>query len=175
MKEKQKRGANGGFTLVELIIVVAIIAVLAAVLAPRYMQYVESGREANDAQIATSIMRATTAAMNDPSNNIPSGIDITITWHSVDDGSSVAGWGSEGTIEVDADVISYSSTINSALRQPLLEVMGWYDAEEPRDKWVGKLGESAVASGTDFQFTIRTSTGEISGIPAEWVAMGVDG
>ena len=38
------RKNNKGFTLVELIIVVAIIAVLSAVLVPQYIQYVEKSR-----------------------------------------------------------------------------------------------------------------------------------
>ena len=38
------RKSNKGFTLVELIIVVAIIAVLSAVLVPQYIQYVEKSR-----------------------------------------------------------------------------------------------------------------------------------
>ena len=41
---KKFRKNNKGFTLVELIIVVAIIAVLSAVLVPQYIQYVEKSR-----------------------------------------------------------------------------------------------------------------------------------
>ncbi len=75
---------NKGFTLVELIIVVAVIAILAGVLAPQYLQCVERSRETNDIQVATQIMRATTTVMNVPKNNLPSGTDFTITWHSVE-------------------------------------------------------------------------------------------
>ena len=39
------RKSNKGFTLVELIIVVAIIAILTAVVAPQYVKYVEKSRD----------------------------------------------------------------------------------------------------------------------------------
>ena len=43
-----ERKNNKGFTLVELIIVIAIIAVLAAVLAPQYVRYLERSRIGTD-------------------------------------------------------------------------------------------------------------------------------
>lgn len=45
---KNKKMNNKGFSLVELIIVIAIMAVLVAVLAPQYMRFVERGRVASD-------------------------------------------------------------------------------------------------------------------------------
>ncbi len=45
---KNKKMNNKGFSLVELIIVIAIMAVLIAVLAPQYMRFVERGRLASD-------------------------------------------------------------------------------------------------------------------------------
>lgn len=43
-----KKLNNQGFSLVELIIVVAIMAVLVGVLAPQYLKYVEQSRESSD-------------------------------------------------------------------------------------------------------------------------------
>ena len=43
------RKSNKGFTLVELIIVIAVIAILSAVVAPQYIKYVERSRQGVDA------------------------------------------------------------------------------------------------------------------------------
>ena len=47
---------NKGFSLVELIIVIAIMAILIAVLAPQYIKYVEKSRKAKDDKIAGEIL-----------------------------------------------------------------------------------------------------------------------
>ena len=49
---------NAGFTLVELIIVIAIIAVLSAVAAPQYLKYVEKSRISTDMETAAVIETA---------------------------------------------------------------------------------------------------------------------
>ena len=49
---------NLGFTLVELIIVIAIIAVLSAVAAPQYIKYVEKSKISTDMDTAANIQSA---------------------------------------------------------------------------------------------------------------------
>ena len=49
---------NKGFTLVELIIVVAIIAVLSAVIAPQYIKFVEKSKVSADMNTAAAIESA---------------------------------------------------------------------------------------------------------------------
>ena len=69
---------NKGFTLVELIIVVAIIAVLSAVAAPQYIKYVERSRigvdEAYIGEVASTL--ATVAATDIKINTCP----VTVTF-----------------------------------------------------------------------------------------------
>lgn len=45
-----KKMNNKGFSLVELIVVIAIMAVLVGVLAPQFIKYVESSRKSTDIQ-----------------------------------------------------------------------------------------------------------------------------
>ena len=53
-----KKLNNKGFSLVELIIVIAIMAVLIGVLAPQFIKYVERSRNSTDKQNATEMITA---------------------------------------------------------------------------------------------------------------------
>lgn len=68
MKEKMN---NKGFSLVELIIVIAIMAILLVVLAPQYLKYVERSRNSTDLQNATEIVTALQVYASDPEATVP--------------------------------------------------------------------------------------------------------
>lgn len=55
---EEKKLNNKGFSLVELIIVIAIMAVLIGVLAPQYIKYVERSRESGDLDNYQTIVSA---------------------------------------------------------------------------------------------------------------------
>lgn len=62
----EKKMNNKGFSLVELIIVVAIMAVLIGVLAPTYLKYVESSKRTSDCTSVGSILDACEVLAIDP-------------------------------------------------------------------------------------------------------------
>lgn len=64
--KKMKETANKGFSLVELIIVIAIMAILIGVLAPQFLKYVEKSRQSTDMQSVDAIVSAIEVYAIDP-------------------------------------------------------------------------------------------------------------
>jgi len=60
-----KKVNNKGFSLIELIIVIAILAILIAVLAPQFIRYVERGRVSSDITIGEDMLAAAQVAYAD--------------------------------------------------------------------------------------------------------------
>jgi prepilin-type N-terminal cleavage/methylation domain-containing protein len=65
----KKEMNNKGFSLVELIVVIAIMAVLMAVLAPSLLRYVENSRKQKDASAASEILNAVNIALSSETIN----------------------------------------------------------------------------------------------------------
>lgn len=83
----EKKMNNKGFSLVELIIVIAIMVILVAVLAPQYLKYVEKSRVSTDVQTTVGFINSLQVLASDPDIDLTggtykvsnSGKDITIS------------------------------------------------------------------------------------------------
>lgn len=69
----RKKKDNKGFTLVELVIVVAILAILVGILAPQYTKYVEKSRKAADVSNLENLVTAFKTAAADGTTDIKAG------------------------------------------------------------------------------------------------------
>lgn len=81
MRHSVKKG-NKGFSLVELIIVIAIMVALVAVMGPQYIKYVQSSRDAVVTQAAQDVLSVVKAEVNLGHLSFDEGItsgDITVT------------------------------------------------------------------------------------------------
>lgn len=137
-----KKMNNKGFSLVELIIVIAIMAILLVVLAPQYLKYVERSRNSTDLQNAAEFVSAIQIYAADPdAAKTPETGTITIT-------SNAAGAMSNDFIKAaleDAGLLDSSKALQTRCQS--------------KTEWTGYTITATVATGGAIQFSYD-STGD---------------
>lgn len=140
--QKYLSGSNEGFSLVELIIVIAIMAILVGVVALAVIPNLERSRESKDLSTLDSAC---------------SGLSVAVANAGADAG--------DGTIEIPADGKTAASSTAGDTKGEVLKAL-----EEQIDTKTIKLGSSA-ASGKKIVLTWKTSNGsnqviaEVDGAP----------
>lgn len=108
---KKAKKNNKGFSLVELIVVIAIMAVLVGVLAPTLIGNIEKSRESKDLQNLDSIRQAVVTAMSDEnvySSTVPTSGSVTVA--SGAKGANLAFNGTYGSLSTEFGTIITSDT-----------------------------------------------------------------
>lgn len=157
---KQKELGNKGFSLVELIVVIAIMAILVGVLAPSLIRYVEKTNVSADTQLADAVKTAVLTAMMDPAviSKDTSSLDFTAahnnTYLSIDSGCG----GAFATAVVDTlGANTLSGSINDFLVKKLKSAHG--TNAEVQVKIVGNNSVQVQITTTDSEGKKDTSSG----------------
>lgn len=151
----KKEMNNKGFSLVELIIVIAIMVVLIAVLAPQYLKYVEKSRVASDQTTVVEYINAMQVLAADP--------EVTLTTTDADSYTLTSASGSNA-IEVGANLktllVDNGMLDETAAAGGKLQSTAYTDAQ---------MGIALVYDSTNKVWNVKKTAGtvEVSGnIPA---------
>ena len=100
--EENMRKQNNGFSLVELIVVIAIMAVLVGVLAPAYLKYVEKSRRAKDITMLDEVVRAASAVAAEEEYHVPNKVIFYVEYdHSAGLQLNIVNWNEDNNIDAD--------------------------------------------------------------------------
>ncbi len=130
------KGNNDGFSLVELIIVIAIMAVIVGILAPQFIKYVEQSRESKDLQNIEEMKKAVEAYSTDHEQKGIHVVEATgaVLKYVLGDGGSLQPYGVESQITQSSSnkiVLKwqYEDYMWSLVSDQCFANGAWYDAK----------------------------------------------
>ena len=132
---------NKGFSLVELIIVIAIMAILVGVMAPQLIKYIEKANVSADTQICDSVRTAVQTTIMDPA---------IVTDKTYTDITSIAGttgktWTSVDSVCHDATCSAFTTNM-----EDLLSVAAGTGIDDTLGAQLKSSGAKTQATGTGF-------------------------
>ena len=135
-----KKTSNKGFSMVELIIVIAIMAILAAALAPALIKYINKSRLSTDVQTGTTVASAINAALA-----VESAYD------------SCSDKGYDGKVMALNDIIKN----NDAFAAEVAEVIGVNTGNSLKGKSKKDIEGTAFPDGTEFYVLIDAKNNKV--------------
>lgn len=133
----KKKMNNKGFSLVELIIVIAIMAVLVAVLAPQYIKFVEKSRESTDLDNVQAVKTAIEAYVAD--KQVAPTKKFTVTF---DMTNKVISIGLPDSLTLAGTLAEYGVAANPALKSEAWNAAAQWEYTDY--KWTVKTAASAT-------------------------------
>lgn len=138
--KNEKKMDNNGFSLVELIIVIAIMAVLIGILAPQYVRYVEKGRVSADAATVDSYIDAMQVLAVDPDIVLSTTDTYTVT--SAGGTGAIVVTGSLATLLEEFEIDSAATLTSTAYKTAAITLTLEYDGT--KQQW--KVTKSGIPS-----------------------------
>lgn len=149
------RKANGGFTLVELIVVIAILAILAGAAVPAYSGYVKKANKVADEQLLAALNTAFAAACMANGENNYGRRDVSVQMTAVDGGRDAA-------VAV-SGIADFNESFNGFYEGGTFKVM----TELFYNKTLGMFAENAAVTFTFGDTTITLSAEDIAILSGE--------
>ena len=134
---------NAGFTLVELIVVIAILAILAGIAIPVYSNYISKANEAADLTMLDSIKTAVAFAATEkqvPGSATVTSIEVTAANGVISDITYVLSEdaGASLTHATFADITAFTGTLNKLQSNTFASGAKWASSGTDANKWVKK-------------------------------------
>ena len=147
-----KKLNNSGFSLVELIIVMAIMAILTVAVAPQYLKYVERSRKSVDVQTMASVVSAIEIYAADPMADAATGDTQAIKVGDKTDVSTMTGYVGK-------------ALKNAGISEVVIKSKEWTDSaanlsiEVTVDNGVPKVDVTGEKTGLDIVKGVTTTSG----------------